>query len=96
VSRWLFNSSIAAYLENEIAAKAMDLKRLTAELELISSETERKHNVARQSELRNWLNAQLYDVIDKKFAKFLRLKHQSCDPRPGWRIDQVSRSNRKC
>lgn len=74
VSKWLFNSAIADYLENQIAKKAMDLSALNKELESITDD-ERTHNVSRQRELKNWLDEQLYKVIDGTFAEFLHLKH---------------------
>lgn len=75
VSRWLFNPSVADYLEGEIAKKAMDINSLNSELEALTDDAKRKQNVSRQRELKNWLDKQLYEVIDAKFGEFLRLKH---------------------
>lgn len=75
VSRWLFNPSVADYLEGEIAKKAMDINSLNSELEALTDDAQRKKNVSRQRELKDWLDKQLYEVIDVKFGEFLRLKH---------------------
>jgi hypothetical protein len=75
VSKWLFNSSFANYLENEIAAKAQRLTDLNSELETPMDDTARKRNVVQQRELKEWLDTQLYEVIDEKFSEFLTLKH---------------------
>jgi hypothetical protein len=75
VSKWLFNPAIAAYLEDEIAKAAMDVSSLESERQTLTNEADRKANVARQRQLKEWLDKQLYQVIDGKFSPFLRLKH---------------------
>ncbi|MFZ0496591.1 MAG: hypothetical protein WBD78_10175 [Methylocella sp.] len=75
VSRWLFSAAIADYLEGEIAKKAMDLADLNSELEALTDEAGRKQNVSRQRELKDWLEKQLYEVIDAKFGEFLQIRH---------------------
>ena len=74
VSRWLFNPAMAQYLEGEIVKKAMDLATLHSELEGLTGEAH-KENLSRQRELKNWLDVQLYKVIDTKFGKYLHVRH---------------------
>jgi hypothetical protein len=75
VSKWLFNPAIAAYLENEIAKAAMDVNSLQSEYDALTSEDDRKENIDRQRQLKEWLDKQIYHVIDRKFSPFLKLKH---------------------
>ena len=75
VSRWLFNPSLADYLEREVAKAAMDVSDLESQLEAITSQPDRAKSISQQGELRKWLNEQLYTEIDRKFAAFLQLAH---------------------
>jgi hypothetical protein len=75
VSRWLFNSAIADYLEGEIVRKLHRLNDLESDLEHVTDQTQRIKVVSEQRTLKEWLDQQRYKIIDRKFGEFLQLRH---------------------
>lgn len=73
-AKWLLNTEIAKYLDEELYAKAIELQALEAELEGVPVGEERSANVKRQSEVKRWIREQ-YDVLDEEFSSFLKLGH---------------------
>lgn len=73
-AKWLLNSDIADYLEEQIYHKAIELQTLSSELEGMPVGEERSANVQKQSEIKKWMLKQ-FEVLDEKFAPFLRLGH---------------------
>jgi len=76
VSRWLFGSTIAEYLE-EIVGRLQGLNSLELELETIADENDRKHNIGQQREIKNWLDDQRYKVIDARLGQYLHVGHEA-------------------
>jgi len=74
IAKWLFNPTMAEYLQ-EIAKKTAEINFIQSELEEGLTESRRKELVSKQRERKEWLDEQLYKVIDGKFAEFLHLKH---------------------
>ena len=73
-AKWLLNADIAEYLDKQIYNKAIGLQTLAAELEGMPVGEERSANVQKQAEIKKWMLKQ-YEVLDEKFAPFLRLEH---------------------
>lgn len=73
-ARWLLNKGIETYFENELRRKAVELLTLDKELQGLPAGDQRDKNVRKQSELRKWILNQ-YNVLDRHFEKYLRLKH---------------------
>lgn len=73
-ARWLFDQSVYDYLRKDLWGKAIDLQRLTAELDGLSPGDDRNAKVQERAEIKKWFNAQ-YEVLDAKFDKFLKLDH---------------------
>jgi len=73
-AKWLFNSEICTYLDDNIWDYAVELQTLNAELEGVPVGDERTKNVQRQGEIKKLLYAQ-YGVLDKKLAPYLQLEH---------------------
>ncbi|MCL7419985.1 MAG: hypothetical protein M8364_03680 [Methylobacter sp.] len=73
-AKWLFNESVAEYLDKQLHHKAIDLQTLDAMLEGEPVGEERTKNVHAQAEIKKWFMAQ-YEVLDEKFSPFLKLKH---------------------
>lgn len=73
-AKWLLNADIADYLDKQIYHKTIDLQTLAAELEGMPVGEERSANVRKQSEIKKWMLKQ-FEVLDEKFAPFLRLGH---------------------
>lgn len=71
-AKWLLNLQVAEYLEKQLYHKAIDLKTLSFELEVVPVGEERTSNISKQSEIKKWFLAQ-YDVLDEHFAPFLQL-----------------------
>jgi hypothetical protein len=74
IAKWLFNPAMADYLQ-EIAKKTSEINFIESELEEVLDEARRKELVSKQRERKEWLDEQLYKVIDGRFAEFLHLKH---------------------
>src|SRR5207237_404897 len=72
-TRWLFDSDLANYLQNEIKDKAFDLVGLTSEFEALPS-TDRSASWARQRQIKEWFEKQRA-IIDERFGKFLQLRN---------------------
>jgi hypothetical protein len=75
-AKWLFDDSIAEYLEKEIYHKAVDLQTLDAELVGVPVGEKRTKNVTAQRKLKEELLAQ-FKVLDEKFTPYLRLRHEA-------------------
>lgn len=73
-ARWLLNKDIETYFENELRRKAVELLTLDNELQGLPAGDQRDKNVRKQSELRKGILDQ-YNVLDRHFEKYLRLKH---------------------
>lgn len=73
-SKWLFNSDISDYLQEELHGKIVDLQQYTFELKGNCTETERIEKIREQAQTKKWIVAQ-YKVIDDKFMAFLGLSH---------------------
>ncbi|MBP1152364.1 hypothetical protein JOD69_004227 [Methylocaldum sp. RMAD-M] len=73
-AKWLFNESVAEYLDKQLYHKAIDLQTLDAELEGVPVGEERRKNVRAQAEIKEWFMAQ-YEVLDEMFSPFLKLQH---------------------
>jgi len=73
-AKWLFNDSIAEYLDEQLYKKANELQAFEAELAGVPSGEERTKNVRAQAEIKKWFVAQ-YEVLDEKFSPFLQLQH---------------------
>lgn len=72
-AKWLLNRDIVDYFEKELRPRALRHEAYTEELRAIPVGEERSRMVAEQSELFTWFQNQ-YDVIDAKFAPFLKLR----------------------
>lgn len=72
-TKWLLNEEIDGYFQNEIWKQAIKLQTLEKVLEGLPAD-QRLENVARQSEIKEWI-IQQYNVLDDKFTPFLNLKH---------------------
>jgi hypothetical protein len=77
VSRWLYDASIADYLQEGIVSKLQDLHDVESELEGSITDTQKQGLIARRRQLRNWIEDQLYNVLDKKFGRYLHVNHDS-------------------
>lgn len=75
-AKWLFDESIAEYLDKEIYAKAVELQTLDSELVGVPVGEERTKSVAAQRKLKEKLLAQ-FKVLDEKFSPYLRLRHHA-------------------
>ncbi|WP_344760064.1 hypothetical protein [Luteimonas lutimaris] len=73
-AKWLFNDDIVDYLDKVLWHKICDLGCLQSELEGLPPGQERSEKVRKKAELKKWLFAQM-EVLDSKFAPFLRLGH---------------------
>lgn len=73
-AKWLFDDSIAEYLEKQIYRKALDLQVLDSELQGIPAGEERSINIRAQVDLKKWFIAQ-HETMDERFSPFLRLSH---------------------
>jgi hypothetical protein len=73
-ARWLFDKAIHTYLREELWAKAIDLQRLTAELDGLPPGDERTAKVHERAAIKKWFNSQ-HEVLDAKFEPFLTLEH---------------------
>jgi hypothetical protein len=70
---WLYNRSISDYLQNEIYQNLQKLHDLDADLKNTDDQEQRKKIVEKQRQLREWVEHQRHNVIDKKFGKFLQM-----------------------
>ena len=77
VSRWLYDASIADYLQEGIVGKLQDLHDVESELEGSITDAQKEGLIARRRQLRNWLEDQLYNVLDRKFGRYLHVRHDS-------------------
>jgi hypothetical protein len=77
IAKWLFNPAMADYLDylQEIAKKTSEINFIQSELEETLDEARRKELVSKQRERKEWLDDQLYKVIDGRFSEFLHLEH---------------------
>jgi len=73
-AKWLLDSEIAAYLDDQIYNKVIELQTLAIEWECVSVGDVRSKNVRAQAEIKQWFMAQ-YDILDAQFAPFLQLRH---------------------
>lgn len=73
-AKWLLNTDIAMYLDEELYRKALHLQALDSQLAGLPVGEARSANVHTQTELKNWI-LQQYNVLDEKFSPFLRLEH---------------------
>lgn len=73
-AKWILNSDIATYLDEQIWSEAIDLQTLKAELEGMPVGSERTENVQKQREVKDNLQSQI-KILDKKFSPFLTLGH---------------------
>ena len=73
-AKWLFDSSVAEYLDKQLYCKAIDLQTLDAELEGVPVSEERSKNVYAQADIKIWFAAQ-DKVLDEKFSPYLQLQH---------------------
>ncbi len=74
VAQWLFDPAMAAYLE-EIGEKTRQITAVEMELKQALDEARRKQLISQQRVQKEWLDKQLYEVLDAKFGKFLHLEH---------------------
>src|SRR5690242_16998721 len=58
VSRWLYDASIADYLQEGIVSKLQDLHDVESELEGSVTDTQNQRLIARRRQLRNWTEDQ--------------------------------------
>jgi hypothetical protein len=73
-ARFIVGDKVADYLEETLYRKVTLLTALHSELEGVTDQDERRKNVQRQREVKEWIQAQ-YDVLDKLFKPLLRLNH---------------------
>lgn len=73
-AKWLLNDDIEHYLHIVIWHKACDLGCLQSELEGHGVGEERTIRVHKAADIKKWFGDQ-YEVVDKKFEKFLKLRH---------------------
>ncbi len=73
-AKWLFDASIAEYLDTQIYHKVIDLQALQSELQGMEFCDTRTKGVQAKAEIKKWLVAQ-YKILDKKFEPYLRLQH---------------------
>ncbi|MFO1377060.1 MAG: hypothetical protein U1F14_08650 [Steroidobacteraceae bacterium] len=73
-ARFIVGAELAYYLKEELYRKATSLNALDAELEGQPAGEARSRIVQQQRELKDWFRAQ-YDVLDRRFEPFLKLKH---------------------
>ncbi len=73
-AKWLLNSDVSEYFDNELYEKALYLQALTSELEDLPIGSDRSANVQKRMETKKWILKQ-YDVLDEKFSQFLKLEH---------------------
>jgi hypothetical protein len=71
-AKWLFNDTVAEYLDKVLFMKATDLQVLQSLLEDLPVGEERTANAREQGELRKWFREQ-YGVLDEMFSPFLKL-----------------------
>lgn len=74
VAKWLFDPAMADYLQ-DIAQRTREVAFMQSELWEALDEVRRKHLVSQQRERKEWLDKQLHEVIDIRFAEFLHLEH---------------------
>jgi len=72
--KWLLDQDIAEYLDKEFRRRALRHQTLEIELEPLPPGEKRTAVVAEKDEIFTWLGNQ-YDVIDRKFSKYLKLHH---------------------
>lgn len=73
-AKWLLDTSVAEYLNEQLYFKAIDLQTLAAELEGVPVGEERAKNVRAQADVKKWFAAQ-HKVLDEKFSPYLQLQH---------------------
>jgi len=73
-AKWLFEPSVAEYLEKQLCHKAIDLLTLRSELDGVPVGEVRTKNVHAQAEIKKWFLAQTGE-LDAKFSPYLRLSH---------------------
>ena len=73
-AKWLFGEDLVDYLEKILWHKACDLWVLQEELQGMPPGSQRTEKVRAKAEIKKWLIAQL-EVLDGKFAPYLRLQH---------------------
>ena len=73
-AKWLLDAHVADYLRTELYRKALQLQSLDSTLKELPIGDERAANVHAQREIKEWMSQQ-YDVLDAKFARFLKLRH---------------------
>ena len=73
-AKWLFNSEIASYLENDLYKNGVDLQCFRSELEGVGVGEKRSTNLNNQAAIKKWLLSQ-FKVLDEKFERYLRIKH---------------------
>jgi uncharacterized membrane protein YwzB len=71
-SKWLLNSDVAKYLEDDFLHKAIDLQTLQTERENALTDDERANISKKQSEIKKWFIVQPA-VLGEKFTPFLGL-----------------------
>jgi len=71
-AKWVLNSNIATYLDEQVWSEAIDLQTLRSELEGAPAGKIRTENVHKQREIKNKLLSQV-EILDKKFTPFLTL-----------------------
>ncbi|MCK4819469.1 hypothetical protein KA005_27095 [bacterium] len=73
-AKWVLNSDIATYLDEQIWSESIDLQTLRSELEGVPAGEERTTNLQKQRIIKDRLLSQT-EMLDKKFTPFLELKH---------------------
>lgn len=73
-AKWLFNVSVADYLENQLYSNALELQSLISQLDGMAPGDERIANLKEQAKIKKWFLEQL-KVLDSQFGPFLHLKN---------------------
>ena len=75
-AKWLLDTRLAKYLQQEVYDRAVDLLYLAGDLNAmrVQPDAQRTENIRRRTELKKMLSAQ-HEVLDDMFSPFLRLQH---------------------
>lgn len=73
-AKWLFDEHVTQYLDKELWHKICGLGCLQSELDGMPTGEERTRKIRAQAVLKEWIIAQM-QVLDEKFAPFLKLRH---------------------
>jgi hypothetical protein len=73
-AKFMFNEKVQRYLEDDLYRKAERLLALSSDFESLDGTDERKANLEKQREVKDWFKEQ-YENLDTWFSPYLHLAH---------------------